>query len=462
LSRSTSSWWAASTVRGRLTAVGAGALALCLSGVSFFVWTSPSGPIGQVSTAVQAVHNGVDLKSERNGLLSALVAVKGDLADSQDQITALEQQLASAKQSLAEAQAAVKTPPPPSRKPAGSPPAASGSSPAPAPITAPSRAELVAPASRYLGIYTAQAPFNWGTYDDVSGKIGSQPNLVGYFGGWDEPFRGDAVTRAWTRGTLPLLTWESRPIGAPNSQVHEPDYSLPRILDGAFDDYLHQYARDIVATGLPLAIRFDHEMNGNWYPWAEDDGKGNPINGNNPGDYVKVWQHVHDIFEAEGANQLVMWVWAPNIVNNLPSTHKTPEYLASLYPGDEYVDWVGLSGYLRPPYKPENDFTFDYTFGASLDQLRDLTGKPIILAELGASEIDGHKVDWITSLFEALAKPENDDIIGFSWFNLAVTTYVEGELATNDWRIDSRPESLAAFVDGLSKPEDDFVLEPAP
>jgi mannan endo-1,4-beta-mannosidase len=448
-------------VRARLTAVAAGTIALCLSGVSFFVWTSPSGPIGQVGTAVRAVQEGVDLRSERNDLLSALVAVKGDLADSQDRITALEEQLASAKQSLAQAQAAAKNQPPPSAKPA-TPRPPTASSPAPAPITAPSWAQLAAPASRYLGIYTAQAPFNWGTYDDVSGKIGSQPNLVGYFGGWDEPFRGDAVTRAWSRDTLPMLTWESRPIGAPNSQVEEPDYTLPRILDGAFDEYLHQYARDIVATGLPLAIRFDHEMNGNWYPWAEDNGKGLPINGNNPGDYVKVWQHVHDIFEAEGANQLVIWVWAPNIVNNLPATHKTPEYLASLYPGDDYVDWVGLSGYLRPPYKPENDFTFDYTYGASLSQLRDLTGKPIILAELGASEIDGHKVDWITSLFEALAKPENDDIIGFSWFNLAVTTYVEGELATNDWRIDSRAESLAAFVDGLSRPEDDFVLDPAP
>jgi len=296
----------------------------------------------------------------------------------------------------------------------------------------------------------------------TSAKIGVSPNLVGYFQGWDQSFRADAVQRAWQQGRMPMMTWESRPIDADNSSNSAPAYSLPKIIGGDFDTYLHQYAKAIVATGLPLAIRLDHEMNGIWYPWSENDGAGNSINGNSPGDYVKMWRHVHDIFQQEGANSLVIWVWAPNIVNNLPATHKAPGYLESLYPGDAYVDWVGLSGYLRPPYKPDNDFSFDYTFKASLDELRSITSKPIILAEVGASETEGHKAAWITSFFQALAKPENDDIIGFSWFNLAVTSYVEGVRATNDWRIDSRADSLSAFITGLTRPEDDFALTPAP
>jgi len=231
---------------------------------------------------------------------------------------------------------------------------------------------------------------------------------------------------------------------------------------GKYDDYIHQYAKDIVATGLPLAIRFNHEMNGTWYPWSETTGKGESINGNRPGDYVKVWQHVHDIFEQEGANNLVVWTWAPNIVNNLSSAHQSVEHLTGLYPGDAYVDWVGLSGYLRPAYKPENNFTFEYTFDRSLDQLRAITDKPIILAEVGASEVGGQKPKWITSMFEALANPKNADVIGLSWFNLSVTSYTEGELATNDWRLDSRPESLAAFKAGIAKAEDNFALTPIP
>jgi hypothetical protein len=264
-----------------------------------------------------------------------------------------------------------------------------------------------------------------------------------------------------------VLTWESRPILAGNGVTVEPDYTLPKIIGnpaagvpGAFDAYLHQYAKDIVATGLPLGIRLDHEMNGIWYPWSETDGAGNPINSNNVGDYVKMWQHVYNIFQEEGANNLVVWIWAPNIVNNLPTSHQSSAYLASLYPGDNYVDMVGLSGYLRPPYKADNNFTFDYTYGQSLTELRQITTKPIFLAEIGASETGGRKAAWITSLFTALAKPENQDIVGFSWFDQAVTTYTEGVLATNDWRIDSRPDSLAAFIAGITSPGDNFALTP--
>ena len=143
---------------------------------------------------------------------------------------------------------------------------------------------------------------------------------------------------------------------------------------------------------------------------------------------------------------------ATNIVNNLPAANQTLEYTQSLYPGDAYVDWVGLSGYYRPPYREDQTPTFDYTFGRSLDQLRTITDKPILLAEIGASESGGDKPAWVTDLFDAFTRPENDDIVGLVWFNLPVTTILDGEPFTNDWRITSRPSALQAFVDGISDP----------
>lgn len=467
MSNITRTWWAANTSTARRTAVGTVALGLGLSAISYFVWVSPSNPVATTIAAVnQEQVRAEALTTERADLLDMVVSLKSDLESSttasddlEAQLALIEKQLTDTKAALAAAEGEVTTLTTALNKksatskktPAKVVTASTGA------ITAPSKSELMAPASQLFGMYTAQAPFNWATFDDTATKVGAAPEVVGYFGGWDEPFRANAVTRSWARDTMPMLTWESRPIGAGNDQVNDPNFTLPTILGdpatgtpGAYDAYLHQYAKDIVATGLPLAIRFDHEMNGIWYPWAETDGAGNPINGNNPGDYVKVWQYVHDIFEAEGANELVIWVWSPNIVNNLPTSHKTLAYTQSLYPGDDYVDWVGVSAYLRPPYKADNTFTFDYTFGQTLEQLRAITDKPIFLAEIGASETGGHKAAWVSSLFEALQKPENDDIIGFSWFNLAVTSYVEGERATNDWRIDSRADSLAAFVAGMT------------
>ncbi len=459
------SWWAATRGRGRLTYLGTAVLAMVLVVISVAIWTSPSHLATQVvDTAADAQDGYADMLTERNRLLGALVDAKARLADSEsalaetedelgtvaaernaitDELESLQAQLENAQRSITPRDRGV---------PAEGPQRTSGSA---APV-APTKSELVNPAAPYFGLMTEQAPHNWATFDSVSQKIGLRPNSVGYFGGWDQPFRPDAVRRAWERDALPVLTWESRPIKAPNNAVEDPDYSLPVIIGdadagtpGKFDGYLRKYARAIVAGGLPLGIRLDHEMNGDWYPWSERNNIGEPINGNRPGDFVKMWRHVHDIFAEEGAGDLIIWIWAPNITNNLAPANKEEGYLESLYPGDDYVDWVGVSGYLRPPYRAENTKTFDYTFTPTLAQLRGITTKPIYLAEVGASEVGGYKAAWVASLFEGLSQPVNRDIVGFSWFNLTVTSLVRGEQTTNDWRIDSGRDSLSAFSLGI-------------
>lgn len=448
-----SNWWASTNRRSRGAIAGTAVLVAGLAATSFAVWTSPEySPLTTAANVAASIGQSDRILDERNDLLGEVVELRENLASSSEELDETRAALAEAEQKVEAMQeelaVALDRAPdsggiaPPTSRPGG--PGAS-----PPPVTAPTREALLAPASPYFGMYTEQAPFNWATFDSTALKVGGQPSMVGYFGGWDQAFRPDAVTRAWQRGMMPMLTWESRPIAAGNDVVEDPDYSLPRILDGAFDDYLRDYARDIAATGLPLAIRLDHEMNGTWYPWSERTGSGVPINGNGPGDYVAMWRHVHDIFAQEGANDYVIWVWAPNRIDRLPSALRTPEHLAALYPGDEYVDWVGMTGYLRPPYAASPAFSFDETFGATLTQLRALTDRPIILAEVGASETGGHKPAWIEGFFEGLEAPENADIVGFTWFSLAVTTYVEGQRSTNDWRIDSRSDSLAAFSEGL-------------
>ncbi|WP_165064100.1 glycosyl hydrolase [Marisediminicola senii] len=507
-----SHWWAPTGTRARLTSAGAVILIGGLVTTSVVVWNSPSNSVAETFEAsITGVSEDDRAAADRAELVAEIADLEAQLARREQGLDAATDESAEIQQKLWSAEGLIeamerykgtgktvaaprvaprpsvfpspKTAPAPASTPAPSTrpantgtPAAPVASPSPAPapaapapaapLTTLTKAQVVNPDSPYLGIYTEQAPFNWATYDMISTDIGVTPNVVGYFGGWDEPFRANAVTRAWEQGTLPVLTWESRPISSPNSVTVEPEYSLPRIIGdpaagvpGEFDDYLRQYARDIVATGLPMGIRLNHEMNGTWYPWAETTGRGEPINGNRSGDYVKTWQHVHDIFEAEGANDLVFWIWSPNRVDRLPASHRTSEYLDGLYPGNEYVDWVGMSGYLRPPYD-EDAYDFDSTFGATIAELRRVSDKPIFLAEIGASETGGYKPAWVESLFENLAAPQNADIIGLSWFNLAVSTYVGGELGTNDWRIDSRADSLAAFRDGLAVEGSRFDLEP--
>lgn len=313
------------------------------------------------------------------------------------------------------------------------------------------KAQIVA--SRNLfGLYTTQSPFNYAEMDLVQAKVARKPNIVGYFQSFKDPFDARPIRSAWLHGQVPLLTWESQnQVGVITADA--PEFSLPRILAGAYDDVIRSYARGIRDLAMPVILRFDHEMNGNWYPWAEQTYDGISINGNNKGDYVRTWRHVHDIFAAEGANDYTIWLWSPNRINRICGMPPPADF----YPGDNYTDWVGMSGYYRA-YQfetgPCDDVApgYDGVFGATLPELRPpalpSTGKPIFLSEIGATENTGHKPEFINDLFAGLNT--NPDIIGFAWFSLAVTSGNERTRRTNDWRIDSSAQSVTAMRDALA------------
>jgi beta-mannanase len=175
----------------------------------------------------------------------------------------------------------------------------------------------------------------------------------------------------------------------------------------------------------PVAIRFAHEMNGFWYPWCEQ------ANANSAGEYVAAWRHVHDLFSAAGATN-VTWVWSPN----LSYTNSTP--LRELYPGDDYVDWLGLSGYYGTS-GTEQYRTFDELYGPTIAELRRFTDKPLVITEMAATDNAGRKAEWIRDFFDSL--PQHPDIIGFVWYEAIKET---------DWRIVSSPASAAAFAAGVA------------
>ena len=254
------------------------------------------------------------------------------------------------------------------------------------------------------------------------------------------------------------MTWESAPAQTGNDQKYVPGYTNQDIISGKFDAYLTKYAQALKANGQPMVIRLDHEMNGSWYNWSEGSAQQNAA-----GSYVAMWQHVHQVFADAGANDYVIWNWAPSRIDKLGNAkYQTLAYLKQYYPGPDQVDWVGMSGYYRTASETPS---FTNTFGATVDQLRQIApDKKILLSEVGATETGtsvsgGQKSKWITSLFDALAQPANDDVIGFSYFSETATTVVDGVRSTNDWRLNSRSDSLQAFVDGIKRTDIDYDLQ---
>jgi len=251
--------------------------------------------------------------------------------------------------------------------------------------------------------------------------------------GWgaEQRFDRQPFDRIVNRGMLPMMGWEPWNYRAESKtdkdRGTQPQYQLGKISGGAFDDYLSEWARGIKALGYPVAIRFAHEMNGFWYPWCES------ANGNQRGDYVKAWRHVHDLFDRLGADN-VIWVWSPNIAYE----GSTP--LAQLYPGDEYVDWVGLSGYYGTAGL-ETYQTFDQIYRSTLSDLKTISKRPIVVTETAATDGHGRKADWIADLLQSL--PKHPEIIGFLWFESGRET---------GWRSAASPAASAAFAKGVAQP----------
>ncbi len=272
-----------------------------------------------------------------------------------------------------------------------------------------------------FGLHTREAPWWMGEVDYLSRLIGKAPNNLLFFSNWSVPFPAEQVRTAWGRGMTPQVAWEPIIPGADSQPT------LRDIADGEWDSYIDEWASAAAAHGQPIVLRLAAEMNGNWYTWSEG------VNGNEQGDYVDMWRHVHDRFTAAGADNVV-WLWSVNRSDNLSSD------IATYWPGEEYTDWVGLSGYWRG-YQGAAEPTFDAVYNNTLSELRALTAKPILLAEIGAgTSIDADRVQWMDTLFDGMES--NPDIIGFVYFN--------DIKSGGDWRVQFSQAMVDSFADGVS------------
>ncbi len=261
-------------------------------------------------------------------------------------------------------------------------------------------------------------------FETTAGRL---PNMIQVTAGWaSDDYQPWFTERIANRGAMPLISWEpwdsARESTVDQNRSEQPAYALDRILAGDFDDYIDDWATNLAEWGEPTALRFAHEMNGYWYPWAEG------RNGNAPGSYVDAWRYVHDRFSAAGADN-VIWVWSPNVI------YEGSTSIAPLYPGDDYVDWIGMVAYFGHGTETPLAYpTFDQLFVPTLEVLEEISDKPVLVTETGATERGGFKPDWITHMLDEFAT--SDRIMGFVWFNVDKET---------DWQINSSPESAQAF-----------------
>ncbi len=114
-------------------------------------------------------------------------------------------------------------------------------------------------------------------------------------------FPAEAARGLQARGITPLIWWT--PLGP--SEMERGVYArYIRIIRGRHDAYIRRWALDAKAYGGPIVLRFAHEANGQWYPWALARFDNTPLR------FQKAWRHIWHIFRDVGATN-VRFLWNP-------------------------------------------------------------------------------------------------------------------------------------------------------
>ena len=201
-----------------------------------------------------------------------------------------------------------------------------------------------------------------------------------------------------------------------------PDITSDQLRQGTLDGYLQQWFTDSFDSTLrnhrsePMWIRPINEMNSGWVSYGHD-----PLN------FRRAWRRMYNIAEQLGVTEYDIFVWAPN---HRSYPDEPWNNMDNYYPGDNYVDWVGISAY--PPSAgivpeeqryPRGRLTEFYNLYADR--------KPLMIAEGGVSETVDQK-KWVEEWFDCI-KYEFPMIKAAIWEN------------HNDRRIELYPEALEAY-----------------
>ncbi len=266
---------------------------------------------------------------------------------------------------------------------------------------------------------------------------------------------------------------------------------------GGLSAVTDQAVADLAATmsaynsrGVPVFLRFAHEMNGSWYAWGQQ-----------PSAYVAAFRRVAAAVHA--AAPVTAMVWAPNYGGGYPFTGGTyaaapgsadyrtldtdasgsvtmaDDPYAPYYPGDDAVDWAGLTLYHFGNAYPwqENETPEPGKFGQFLtgtyngnglyeDQtavpdfyagFATARGKPLAIAETSALYNESPpkpgdsayaiKNAWLQQVYATATRDRFPLVKLVNWFE--IRKYEAEARGVVDWRVTADPalrEQLLALV----------------
>ena len=249
-----------------------------------------------------------------------------------------------------------------------------------------------------------------------------RPDIMGWFELWHGRISTAKLDLCESRNfAIPMITWEPHNV------------RLNDIASGTEDEYIRSFLQTVRdhTPHTDVLIRFAHEMemrpsySFSWYSWQGE---------RDPEAYINAWRHVVTL--GREIDPSIKWIWAPN---------RSDEYSAPFYPGDDYVDYVGITMNLPEDdeyyglYRTFRDF---YVMDGTREHLESY-GKKIIIAEAGYSndEIENRR-KFMRSTFDYL--PEDPNIAGLLFYNSSMES-------VRDYNITRNPVLMEEFKAGLER-----------
>jgi beta-mannanase len=214
-----------------------------------------------------------------------------------------------------------------------------------------------------------------------------------------------------------ILTIEPWPMfGEGNNR----DLLLNNILKGKYDKQILNLCNIINQfSQTNIILRWGHEMDlyaSSRYPWASS----------NSGLYVKAYKKWVDTCKQYTSK--AKFQWSPAIIIG----HE------NYYPGDQYVDYIGMSWYSYPAfewYTYKKILSFDNIMNWKYNSAK-VYNKPIIATEFGMAETN--KTDVLNKLLDKKNLIKKYPLLqGIILFSDHTESWIPNVIATPDWRLDS-------------------------
>ncbi len=243
------------------------------------------------------------------------------------------------------------------------------------------------------GIFEHTAPKDMSELDDLEEKMNFDFKFLLVYKNVQKVFEPNYVKaelqNAYNNGkTVELTLQTSNQDTGEGNMVYD-------ILDGNYDVFLKSFATEVAEFGHPVLFRFCNEMNGDWCVYsAYHTSRDTEI-------YKELYKYVYKIFEDADADN-VIWIWNPN-EKSYPNFEWNNEIL--YYPGDEYVDVIGLTGYNNGTYyKDETWREFTEIYDPLYQKAELYYHKPLMITEFSSSSVGGNKEEWVNDMFSNIDK----------------------------------------------------------